>query len=74
MFIRKDRIKKQLESPYDDPFQVVDKKEKYFIIKIKDKDVTMSIDRLKPAYFLQIPDKEANQQDYLWNLQHTSKS
>ncbi|XP_035233810.1 uncharacterized protein LOC118205630 [Stegodyphus dumicola] len=51
-----DRVKKKLEPPYDGPFQVVSRKEKYFTVKINHKDVTVSIDRLKPAYFLQTPD------------------
>ncbi|XP_035204639.1 uncharacterized protein YagA-like [Stegodyphus dumicola] len=45
-----------LEPPYDDPFQVVDRKIKKFTVKINYKDVTVSIDRLNPAYFLQTPD------------------
>lgn len=52
VFIRVDRVKKQLESPYDGPFRVIARSEKYFTILIKNKNVTVSIDRLKPAYIL----------------------
>ncbi|UYV80737.1 hypothetical protein LAZ67_19001569 [Cordylochernes scorpioides] len=47
-----DRVEKALEPPYEGPFQVRRGKEKYFIIKIKNKEVSVSIDRLKPAYLL----------------------
>ena len=38
-----------------------ERKEKYFTIKIEDKDVTVSIDRWKPVYLLQIPDVTTKQ-------------
>lgn len=58
VFVRKDRVKKQLEPPYDGPFPVTARTDKYFTLQIKGKLITVSIDRLKPAYILQehIPD------------------
>lgn len=52
VFIRNDRVRKSLEPPYEGPFAVLKRDEKYFTIKIKGKEVTISIDRLKPAYLL----------------------
>lgn len=52
VFVRIDRVKKALEKPYEGPFRVVEKFDKYFAVHIKDKPVHISIDRLKPAYML----------------------
>ncbi|GBN77053.1 Retrovirus-related Pol polyprotein from transposon 412 [Araneus ventricosus] len=52
VFIRIDRVRKSLEPPYDGPFPVVKRHDKYFTVTIKGKDITISIDRLKPAYLL----------------------
>jgi len=52
VFIRKDRVKAALEHPYEGPHEVVKRNEKYFEVRINKKNDTVSIDRLKPAYFL----------------------
>lgn len=52
VFVRVDRVKKGLEPPYEGPFPVQTRTEKYFGIIIKDKEQNISIDRLKPAYLL----------------------
>ncbi|GBL74957.1 Transposon Tf2-9 polyprotein [Araneus ventricosus] len=52
VFQRIDRVKKQLESPYEGPFPVIERKDKYFTINIKGENVNVSLDRLKPAYIL----------------------
>ncbi|GFW02542.1 retrovirus-related Pol polyprotein from transposon opus [Trichonephila clavipes] len=54
MFIRIDRVKKALEPPYEGPYTVQKKYDKYFTILIKDKTVNISVDRLKPAYLLAV--------------------
>lgn len=52
VFLRIDRLKKQLEPAYEGPYQVLERTEKYFTLLIKGKEVNISIDRLKPAYLL----------------------
>ncbi|UYV60514.1 hypothetical protein LAZ67_1001391, partial [Cordylochernes scorpioides] len=49
---RTDRVKKPLEPPYEGPFPVLDRTDKYFTLKVKGRNVTISIDRLRPAYLL----------------------
>ncbi|CAH1104593.1 unnamed protein product [Psylliodes chrysocephalus] len=52
VFLRKDMFKKSHESPYEGPYQVVQLKKKQLVICICGKNVTVSIDRVKPAYIL----------------------
>lgn len=52
VFLRVDSVKPPFTAPYTGPHPVISRKDKYFVIKIKDKNVTVSIDRLKPAYVL----------------------
>ncbi|XP_015929654.3 uncharacterized protein [Parasteatoda tepidariorum] len=65
VFMRIDRVRKPLESPYQGPYKVMDKSEKYFVISYKGKNVSISIDRLKPAYLL---NSENENPDYDENL------
>ncbi|XP_035220124.1 uncharacterized protein LOC118193184 [Stegodyphus dumicola] len=53
VFLRVDRVKKPLEPPYEGPFLVLQRTPKYFLLSIKNKQVSISVDRLKPAYVLQ---------------------
>ncbi|GFW43846.1 hypothetical protein TNCV_2854791 [Trichonephila clavipes] len=44
VFIRVDRVKKALEPSYDGPFPVAKRHDKYFTVKIKGKDINISVD------------------------------
>lgn len=50
VFLRQDHVRASLEPPYAGPYMVVDRQAKYFAIDIKGKKVTVSVDRLNPAY------------------------
>ena len=52
MFVRHDGPKGPFQLPYDGPFRVVGRKDKTFVIHIRGRDVTVSIDRLKSAYVM----------------------
>ena len=50
VFLRHDAVTKPLQPPYAGPFKVLKRTPKYFVISQKEKSVTVSIDRLKPAF------------------------
>ena len=52
VFVRYDAVRKPLQSPYDGPFLVKNRNDKAFDVDIRGKKVTVSIDRLKPAFVL----------------------
>ncbi|XP_035233095.1 uncharacterized protein LOC118204910 [Stegodyphus dumicola] len=60
VFLRINRVRKQLEPPYEGPYLVINRSPKYFTLRIKNKEVNVSIDRLKPAYIIpqQTPEQE----------------
>ncbi|XP_046973849.1 uncharacterized protein LOC124540391 [Vanessa cardui] len=50
VFLRQDALRKSLQPPYTGPYQVIKRGQKTFQILVKNKKITVSIDRLKPAY------------------------
>jgi len=50
VFLRHDGPKGMLQLFYDGPFTVISRNHKNFSICIHDKNTTVSIDRIKPAY------------------------
>lgn len=52
VFIRHDSSKQMLQHPYDGPYRVVRRSPKTFVVQVNGRDVTVSIDRLKPAYVM----------------------
>lgn len=52
--MRDDSVKPSLKTPYDGPFMVLEKYDKYFKIQYKSYAKMISIDRLKPAFILRL--------------------
>lgn len=52
VFVRHDGPRAPLQQPYEGPFRVISRSDKTFVVRIRNRDVTVSIDRLKPAYVL----------------------
>lgn len=50
VFVRVDKIKPSLHPCYEGPYMVCRRFRKYFVVEIKGKNTSISIDRLKPAY------------------------
>lgn len=50
VFVRVDRVKTPLEPPYAGPYEVIARSEKNYVVKIKEKKVNITIDRLKPCF------------------------
>lgn len=60
VFFRNDFVRKSLQPPYNGPYQVIERDDKIFKIRIKNKSVNVSIDRVKPA-FMPNSDEPLNQ-------------
>lgn len=53
VFLRNDSVKQPLERPYSGPYKVVQRvSDRIFMINVKGKQVSVSVERLKPAYFI----------------------
>lgn len=50
VFVRVDSVKKPLQQPYEGPYQVLKKYDKFFEVSIAGKPHVISINRIKPAF------------------------
>ena len=50
VFVRDDTVRAPLQAPYKGPFLVIERRDKYFVLDVKGKRDTVSVDRLKVAY------------------------
>lgn len=57
VFLRQDFVRRPLEPPYAGPYKVIQRQPKYYKLEVRGKEVTVSIDRLKPAYIIQEADE-----------------
>lgn len=56
VFLRDDAVHKSLKPPYEGPYKVLEPNSKVFIMKLPGREVTVSIDRLKPAFMIYDPE------------------
>ncbi len=50
VMVRQDKVRPALSSPYLGPFEVISKERDYFVINFGDRQDSVTIDRLKPAF------------------------
>ncbi|GFW47710.1 pol polyprotein [Trichonephila clavipes] len=50
------RVRRPLQAPYDGPFNVIKRSDKFYKVNIHDKPTSISIDRLKPAFTHNVDD------------------
>lgn len=50
VFLRRDDIRKPLTQPYDGPYEIIERHEKYYRIQPENREAVVSLDRLKPAF------------------------
>ncbi|GFW78838.1 hypothetical protein TNCV_4262581 [Trichonephila clavipes] len=60
-FLRRDMLRRPLQQPYDGPFKKSYKGRIVFFLDISGKRVSVSIDRCKPAFFLNTEDLQLPQ-------------
>ena len=50
VLVRHDAVKQPLQRPYDGPYKVLSRNDKFYTLEVNGKSNTVSLDRLKPAY------------------------
>ncbi|GBN03486.1 Gag-Pol polyprotein [Araneus ventricosus] len=55
VFVRVDKVRRPLQQPYSGPHQFLKRTDKFFELDLNGKPTTVSMDRLKPAFFCQEP-------------------
>lgn len=50
VFVRHDGVRRALQPPYDGPYDVLNRADKYYTLRIDGSPVNVCIDRLKPAF------------------------
>lgn len=50
VFVRDDSVKPSITPPYNGPFEIIQRQQKCFKLRIRQREVLVSIDRLKPAF------------------------
>lgn len=71
VFLRKDALRGSLEAPYTGPFLVISRTEKTMTLELPRAAVTVSIDRVKPAYVL---NEDIDDKKHIENMPHSRSS
>lgn len=58
VFVRNDTVRKPLIPPYDGPYEVIKRYEKYYKLQLPNRTSVISMDRLKPAFILREDDDD----------------
>lgn len=58
VFVRHDAVKPPLEAAYDGPYEVVSRDPRHYRLLIKGRHVTVSTERIKPAFLLSEPNQQ----------------
>ena len=58
VFVRNDTTKPPLAPPYDGPYEVISRTDKFFTVAVNKRQSNISVDRLKPAYILEEPSQQ----------------
>jgi cleavage and polyadenylation specificity factor subunit 1 len=60
VFVRRDGYKKPLQAPYSGPYKIIRRADRTFVIDINGKEKHISIERLKPAFVVNLQDTNDN--------------
>ena len=74
VFVRVDAHRAPLVRPYSGPFRVLERHPKYFVLEMAGKHDSVSIDRLKPAFFADREEPQADKTENSETLEHTVPS
>ena len=61
VFVRHDAVRKPLQQPYDGPYKVLKRAEKHYVVDVKGRRDTISLDRLKPAHLESVAPSQVEQ-------------
>lgn len=60
VFVRNDCVRKPLVQPYQGPFKVISRSDKFFKLDMNGRQTTVALDRLKPAFILTTEERDTD--------------